>query len=56
MHVFLPSQARITSDTQDLAKTHVDSKKKREKVSHLWFQDFHRFVKRYIVLERIKLL
>ncbi|KAL9979922.1 hypothetical protein ACROYT_G008441 [Oculina patagonica] len=26
-------QARITSDTQDLAKTHVDSKKKREKAT-----------------------
>jgi len=52
----LSSQARITSDTHDLAKTHVDSKKKREKVSLLWFQDFHSLVKRYIVLKRIKLL
>ena len=35
-------QARITSDTQDIAKTHVDSKKKREKVSTVFFVGYTR--------------
>lgn len=30
--ILLSWQARITSDSQDLSKTHDDSKKKREKV------------------------